>query len=105
LQLKTGYKKKFFLSLCPHFYVVRSTRAGRPVESTSNILLVELVHSFRKMQDEIRDLREQVRNVHINQGNFNELRANLNDVPHDEWAKFGKSGQKSITHSIMKEIV
>jgi len=35
------------------------------------------------MQDEIRDLREQVRNVHINQGNFNEPRANINDVPHD----------------------
>jgi len=44
--------------------------AGHPAEDTSNILLAELVHSLRKMQVEMRNLREQMHNLRTNRGNF-----------------------------------
>lgn len=51
--------------------------AGQPAESTSNALLTEVVHSFREMQIEIKHLREQMRDLQINQGNLNPEHAPL----------------------------
>jgi len=49
----------FFSYLC----VLNPPLQCFPLFRVHPVLLVELVHSFREMQDEIRDLREQVRNV------------------------------------------
>ncbi|EFN61762.1 hypothetical protein EAG_13833 [Camponotus floridanus] len=57
--------------------------AGQLAEGTSNILLAELVHSFREMQTEMQYMREQMRNMQTVQANLNGTQENANIVPLD----------------------